>query len=338
MRPTYAFRMPAMSFGKAQNTIVREVVLYTCDDAGLVELFGKDKKRGLAIDDIARSLKVPDVSTRLLLLNACAFGFLRKRNGKYYAKSELFRQCYFSTEFEMRAFASFLFLPESCRKATNAGLQVIPGDGATLYDRMVEHPALEAYYAEGLAEAADAMRAPLVLAALEGIGERFTHVLDVGGGAGVNARRITQAYPRARVTVFDLPSVAASAVSVNNSDQITFVGGDAFSDPFPAADCVVFSAFLEVVPEERFDELLAKARAALPDDGALIVVQAFCDDDESGPIGAAMTSLYFFNFTAPRTYVRPVAEVRMRAERVGFRDIEVIPGDDGLLKAVVLRT
>jgi SAM-dependent methyltransferase len=329
-----------MSFVKAQKTVLREIVLYTCDDSGLAALFsGIDKKRGLTFDEIASALKLPTPSTRVLLLSACAFDFLRKKDGRYYARPTLFKQCAIPTEFEMKVFASFAFLPESYRKATNSGLKVIPGTGATLYERMTEIPALEAYYAEGLAESASHMRVPLVLEALKRTGDRIEHVLDVGGGTGTTGRSIRRAYPQMRVSVFDLPTIAAAgeAQTSNEEERLSFIGGNAFADPFPSADCVLFSAFLEVVPEERIDELMSKAYAALPDDGALILVQGFCDDEEIGPMSAALTSLYFFNFCAPRTYTRPVSDFRRRGEQTGFRAFEVVSLDDSIGKAMILR-
>src|ERR1022692_2878608 len=63
------------------------------------------------------------------------------------------------------------------------------------------------------------------------------HLLDVGGGTGVNASLLVRAYPEMRITILDLPSVvAAAAESVQDAgltDRVGVVAGNFLRDEFP---------------------------------------------------------------------------------------------------------
>jgi ubiquinone/menaquinone biosynthesis C-methylase UbiE len=308
----------------AEHYLLQEVIRYTCQDVGLTALFSEPhhKDKGIDASHIYSALKIPKQSTRVLLLAACSFKLLRKRADKYYATKLLLAPIAMEN-FDMKVyFPGLFFFPESCKSGTNAGLQVLPGDGKMLEERIAAHPDLENYYAENVAIGVLEIRLPLILEALKRTPRKIEHVLDVGGNTGVVASAIINENSHMRVTVFDLPSVVSRAEAT--TANIQFVAGDAFSDPFPSADCILFSSFFEFIPEQKIQQLLQKAYAALSTDGAVIIVQFACNDLETGPVVAAVRSMYFFNIFAPGTMTYPRADFRRWAKEIGFRSFEAV--------------
>src|SRR5512140_2959226 len=71
---------------------------------------------------------------------------------------------------------------------------------------------------------------------------RHTHLLDIAGASGIYASAVVAAHPHLRATVFEKPPVDAVARRViarrGETDRVTVVAGDMWSDPFPP-DCDV---------------------------------------------------------------------------------------------------
>ncbi|THF96250.1 hypothetical protein TEA_010431 [Camellia sinensis var. sinensis] len=61
-------------------------------------------------------------------------------------------------------------------------------------------------------------------------------LVDVGGGTGINARIISEAFPGIKCTVFDLPYVVENLPEEKN---LNYVGGAMFQS-FPSADAIFF--------------------------------------------------------------------------------------------------
>jgi ubiquinone/menaquinone biosynthesis C-methylase UbiE len=334
---------PQMLVDVAEETFQREIIRDACKRTGLAELLSKAGDDGVDFPQVCSGLAIPAQSTRVLLLVACAAKLVCRREGKYYATRELVRDL--SAPLIFDAFRTTVYYPglfyfaESCMKGSNAGLQVLPGRGETLYERLAGHPALERQYSAGLAEMAATYRAPVVIAALRRVRGKVKHVLDVGGNTGAMANAIAREFPDMRVTVFDLPSLGsegAKDVDATRAGPVHFVSGNALSDPFPPADCILYCAFLEVIPGPQVSELLEKAYAALPAHGSLVVAQLVCDDSETGPWEAARNSYYFFNLCAPNTMTRPVADFREWSKKIGFRSFESLTVKESPLVAMIL--
>lgn len=81
----------------------------------------------------------------------------------------------------------------------------------------------------------------------------------------------------------DLPDVAPvfeEYVSSNGlGDRLAFRAGDFFADDLPAADVLTMGHILHDWDLDQKRLLIAKAHAALPDGGALIVYDSIIDDD-----------------------------------------------------------
>ncbi len=152
--------------------------------------------------------------------------------------------------------------------------------------------------------------------------------LDLGGGEGVFAAAVARRARRARVTVFDLPAVAARARArldaAGLAHRVEAVGGDFLRDSLPAHQDVV--SLVRVIHDHDDDAALAilhAARAALAPGGRLLLAEPMAGTPGAEPIGAAYFGFYLLAMGSGRA--RSQGELRALLERAGFRDIRM-PG------------
>jgi SAM-dependent methyltransferase len=135
-------------------------------------------------------------------------------------------------------------------------------------------------------------RAPEVVAALGSIS--FKHLLDVGCGPGTWTVAFLRAEPGARATVYDLPDVLPITrrhiEAAGLTDRVRFVSGDYRSDEnFPAsADLVWISNVAHLNSRRQNRELFAKAHAALPSGGVVMVQEVPINETHAEPLFGAM--------------------------------------------------
>jgi len=165
--------------------------------------------------------------------------------------------------------------------------------------------------AAGLAEAVDFSEA--------------RRVLDVGGGSGALSLAIAAAWPRVECVIWDLPVVCpiareyASAAGL--ADRVTAAPGDMFAEPFPTGfDVILLSQILHDWPPEKDRELVAKAHAALPAGGRLLLHEKLVDDDGSGPLANALVNLDMLVWTEGQQLSE--AELRGMLAAAGFGRVE----------------
>lgn len=120
-------------------------------------------------------------------------------------------------------------------------------------------------------------------------------VLEIGGNTGVLAAALLQAHDELTVTILDLPAVCALGRARRDIPRLSFHAGDArqpdaMDDFTGKINTVLFKSVLHDWPEGDTREMLARAAAALPSGGKLIV----CERQPYGAAEAAvggMTSL-----------------------------------------------
>ncbi len=110
----------------------------------------------------------------------------------------------------------------------------------------------------------------------------YTSFADIGcaqGGVGV---QLASAHPHLNGWGFDLPAVKPVfedyVSSFSLEQRLQFTGGDMFTDPWPPADVFILGHILHDWGLEKKKQLLAKAHAALPKGGAVIVHESLIDD------------------------------------------------------------
>ncbi|MFD3441117.1 methyltransferase [Streptomyces sp. NPDC058685] len=168
-------------------------------------------------------------------------------------------------------------------------------------------------------------------------------VLDVGGGTGAFPVGLCRRHPHLLATVLDLPHITAmtreKVADLAMTGTIGTHDGDFLTEePLPAGhDVILLSMILHDWDETTGRRLLKKCWTALPDDGAVIICELVLDDDETGPVPAAMMGLNMLvetraghNYTYGE-YARWLADA-------GFTDTTVLPLDAaGANAAIVAR-
>jgi O-methyltransferase domain/Dimerisation domain len=99
---------------------------------------------------------------------------------------------------------------------------------------------------------------------------RFATVVDVGGGRGAFLRAVLDAHPATRGILFDQPHVVAGA---DGGERCEVVGGSFFEAVPDGADAYLLKAVLHDWEDDDALHILARCRAAIPDHGALLVVE-----------------------------------------------------------------
>jgi ubiquinone/menaquinone biosynthesis C-methylase UbiE len=152
---------------------------------------------------------------------------------------------------------------------------------------------------------------------------RYPRILDIGGNSGEFALQICRRYPRVSATVFDLPLVCDIGLehirSEAEADRISFVKGNALTDPLPEGfDLITFKSMLHDWPEKEAKQFITKASQSLKPGGTLLIF-------ERGPLEAGEASLtysiipillFFHSFRSPVIY-----EAHLR--NLDFQDIKV---------------
>ncbi|WP_433733319.1 methyltransferase [Nocardia sp. CA-129566] len=302
-----------------------------------------EKEPGLPVRDVAARVGLQEQPTRILMLGCTAIGLLRK-DGESYFNTPLTKAvsgnfdgtpAAFITRENRRIYRALMWFPEAVKENTNVGLQrEVEGASPTLYGRITENSELEAEFHAQMSFTSflvrDEIRQKIDLS-------EHKHLLDVGGGTAVNAENLASRWPDLRITIADLPSVAATAneriQKLGLADRIQAVGIDALNDEFPTGcDALLFAHFLEIWSPDHIRTLLSKAFRALPQGGEIFVITPYQNDDETGPVRAAYLSAYFLAFASGEGMVYTGKEYETWLAEAGFEPTERVPlGADTIL-------
>lgn len=168
----------------------------------------------------------------------------------------------------------------------------------------------------------------------------YKSMCDVGGATGLLATLVARRHPHLQCTTFDLPPVRAIAErhiqAEGLSDRVTAVAGDFFTDPLPRADVLTFGMILHDWNLEKKMHLIRSAYDALPENGALVVIEHLIDDERRHNLFGLLMSLNMlietgdgFDFTA--------ADFRDWCSEVGFRRFEVLSLDGPASAAIAYK-
>lgn len=148
------------------------------------------------------------------------------------------------------------------------------------------------------------------------------HLMDVGGGEGRFLCHAHAAAPELKLSLFDLPTVAALAREKLQADGIavSVQGGNMFEDAWPeGADLISLIRVCLDHDDDKVETLLARAREALPPGGVLLLAEPMTD---SPKVGHAYFGLYLWAMGSGRA--RSSEELRQMLERAGFSETSVI--------------
>ena len=157
---------------------------------------------------------------------------------------------------------------------------------------------------------------------------RFHTVCDVGGATGQLSILLAKKHPHLQCVSTDLPPVTLIAerkiAAAGLSDRISALPLDFFAQPLPKADVITMGMILHDWNLEKKMHLIQAAYEALPEGGALVVVENIIDDPRRENVFGLMMSLNMliefgdaFDFTA--------ADFFGWCREVGFSRTELIP-------------
>ncbi|MGB5236602.1 MAG: methyltransferase [Flavobacteriaceae bacterium] len=123
----------------------------------------------------------------------------------------------------------------------------------------------------------------------------YNSFCDIGGAGGNLATQVAASQPHMECTTFDLPVV--SAIARENIERLDFtprvkvMEGDFEEDDFPKADVIAMGLILHQMGTDAKKKLIKKAYDALPDGGALVVIENIIDDYRNTNAFGLLTSL-----------------------------------------------
>lgn len=292
-------------------------------------------KPGMSKGDIEAALGLNPQPTRILLVGLTALGLIKKNNGEY-SNADLTEQALVSGKPSSAApilgWQRYIVYPgltdfvSSLKADSNTGLQVFPGPGNTLYERLTQHPREEKVFQDAMSALSSQANAHLV----NGVDfSRYSHLLDVGGGDGSNGLALAEAFPHLKVTVFDSASVCEIAekniASRGMGDRVSTYPGEMFTTPFPpGVDAILFSHIFTIWSLDRDRELLSKAFDSLSEGGSVLVFGMMADDDDEGPLSTALGSPYFQAIATGEGMLYSWADYEQQMKSIGFSRVERI--------------
>ena len=169
--------------------------------------------------------------------------------------------------------------------------------------------------------------------------EKYRTFVDVGCAEGCLPVQVARAHPHLAGVGFDLPPVephfAAYVAAHGLGERLRFHPGDFFRDPLPEADVLVMGRILHDWNLEEKRLLIAKAHAALPPGGALVVYDAVIDDERrQNAFGLLMSLNMLIEMEGGFDYTG--ADCRRWLREAGFREtyVEPLVGPDSMVVGI----
>jgi hypothetical protein len=162
---------------------------------------------------------------------------------------------------------------------------------------------------------------------------------DIGCAQGMVVATLASAHPHLSGAGYDLPEVKPVfeefITEQGLSDRVQFLSGNFFKDSLPSADVLIMGHILHDwdLPQKRM--LLAKAYAALPKGGALIVYEAIIDDERrENAIGLLMSLNMLIETTGGFDFTGADCQTWMREAGFSRTRVEPLTGPDSMVIAI----
>nr|XP_043622356.1 probable O-methyltransferase 3 isoform X3 [Erigeron canadensis] len=133
--------------------------------------------------------------------------------------------------------------------------------GTPIWEFANKNPGFNGLFNDAMAS--DSKMMSLVVENCKEIFQGVDSLVDVGGGTGLNAKILLEAFPHMTCTVFDLPHVV---VDMNDTTNLKYVGGDMFSS-IPSANAIFFKHVFHNWSDENVLKILKRCREALQLEG-----------------------------------------------------------------------
>jgi len=324
------------------------IFFQTLEAASRFDLFTHLKtENGMTRDQICEKLGIQDQPCRIMLLGLVSSGMIKKR-GNVYKNTRMANEVLCSDSqtnllpyIALQRHVMYKGMPkfyESIKEYRNCGLDEFEGDEPTLYQRLAHDPEVEEVFHDSMS--ALSVQTNKILADFVDFSS-VKSLVDIGGGDGTNIITLTSKYSHLRGRVFDLPSVANLAreqlAAHPNAERLGAVNGNCFEDALPTdADCFLLAHFCTIWSPEKNKQLLKKCFDALPSGGRVVIFNMMQDNDETGPLSAAVGSPYFLTIATGEGMLYTWNEYGQWAREAGFADVKQVklPRDHGAIVAI----
>ncbi|CAJ1833346.1 unnamed protein product [Sphenostylis stenocarpa] len=138
--------------------------------------------------------------------------------------------------------------------------------GTTLWELLDKNPARNKLFNDAMAS--DSQMMNMALRGCNWVFEGVESMVDVGGGTGITAKTICEAFPNMKCIVLELPRVVENLADSNN---LTYVGGDMFIS-IPKADAVLLKWILHNWSDKDCKKILENCKKAISDKGGKVIV------------------------------------------------------------------
>ena len=274
-------------------------------DKGILTFIREKRKKGANIAEIHAKTGVSEYGLRVLLELASTSGVVNRHDNEVYTitKTGYFLDSDELTRVNMDfthdvCYKGLFHLEEAIDEGKPAGLKEI-GDWPTLYEGLSKFPKKEQeswlnfdhyYSSDSFPEAL-----PIIFA------DKPKRFLDVGGNTGKFSIKCCEYDADVKVTIVDLPGqigLATRNIEMHKlSDRIDYFPLNMlFPDkPFPKADAIWMSQFLDCFSEIEIATILKHAVKSMSSDSKLFIMETFWDNQDypAATFSLAATSVYF---------------------------------------------
>jgi SAM-dependent methyltransferase len=290
--------------------------------AAALDLFTKVHEKPLTAGEVATQLGLQSKATTRVLDCLVSFGLLEKRRSRYYttASGQLLSSGHPESILPMVLHMDSLWeswggLTETVRSGRNP-----------------KQPVISERDAEGLRAFIGAMHVVGRSLAAEIAGSyeanRFSRLLDIGGGSGTYTIAFLRKNPKIRAVLFDLKRVIPMARERLKAEGLlkraTLVAGDFYRDELPSGcDLALLSAIIHQNSQAENLDLFKKIHRALEPGGAILIRDHIMNTSRTTPPAGALFALNMLaNTDGGDTYT--FSEVKKGLERAGFADVRLV--------------
>ncbi|HET7808747.1 MAG TPA: methyltransferase [Gaiellaceae bacterium] len=273
--------------------------------------------RARAVDELAPETDADEQSLYRLLRALAAVGVLREAEGRRFELTELGQPLRSDDPNSIAGWAAFAGIPSIWAAWGALDHSIKTGENAFKY---VHGKDVWAYRAERPEESAlfDGAMASHTSRASDAVLEaqdfdRFSVIVDVGGGNGTLLAKILARNPQARGILFDQPHVVAEA---SLPERCEAVGGSFFDGVPEAADAYVLKAIIHDWEDAEAVAILQSVRRAIAPDGRLFLIEWVLGGPNERPAAKFSDLNMLVN---PGGRERTIDEYASLYEQAGFR-------------------
>lgn len=156
----------------------------------------------------------------------------------------------------------------------------------------------------------------------------YNTLCDIGGSGATLSIQVALHQPHMTCTSLDLPPVRPIAneniQKFKVNDRVRAISGDFFEDEFPHADVIVMGNILHDWGMDKKQVLIKKAYDALPEGGALVVIENIIDDQRNTNIFGMTMSLNMLIETQ-NGFDYTLSDFEHWTKKAGFQSVDILP-------------